>query len=86
MTLAQSSDNFGLDTLALGIALVIGAIVIVLIWQLAATYRAKASLAREEAYRRLADQAVSAQAETAAALAEIRPKIAAIEQLLRQVG
>jgi len=44
------------------------------------------SLKREDTYRPLAEQATAAQTETAAALADLRPRIAAIEKLIRDVG
>jgi uncharacterized iron-regulated membrane protein len=66
--------------------LVVCATILVLIWQGFATYRARASAARENAYRKLAEEASAAQKETAAALADIRPRIAAIEKLIRDFG
>jgi hypothetical protein len=55
------------------------------LWQLAAMYRARAAVAREEAYRQLAEQTASNQREITSALNEILPKIAAIETMLREV-
>jgi len=71
---------FVLGTLAL-----MTVIIVVSIWQFASTQRAKASIAREEAYRRLAEDAVKTQTEIAEALKEMRPQLAAIEKLLREV-
>ena len=72
--------NFVLGLLALATI-----IIVVSIWQFAANERAKASIAREEAYRKLAEEAVKTQTEIAEALKEIRPQLAAIEKLLREV-
>ena len=47
-----------------GILLVI-AVVVVVIWQGAATVRARATVQREEAYRKLAEESVDAQRRTA---------------------
>ncbi|MGZ3145672.1 hypothetical protein ACVDFE_27505 [Lentzea chajnantorensis] len=44
-----------------GVFVLITAVTTVLIWQLAATWRAKAALARENEYRALAERAVQAQ-------------------------
>ena len=41
--------------------LVVCATILVLIWQGFATYRARASVARENAYRKLAEETVAAQ-------------------------
>ena len=53
--------------------LAVAALILILVWQGFATYRARASVAREDAYRKLAEEAAAAQKETAAALADIRP-------------
>lgn len=58
----------------------------------AAVEQAKARLGAEEAYRLIAEKAVSAQSETAAALAglqaalsEVPARLAAVEKILKQV-
>ncbi len=66
--------------------LMVSALILILVWQGFATYRARASVAREDTYRKLAEEAAAAQKETAAALADIRPRIAAIEKLIRDFG
>ena len=70
-----------------------GAIVIVVIVQVAATWRARMSVAREEAYRRLAEEAAAAQRNTVDRLDEIRTELATVqerttrlERLLSEVG
>ncbi|NHZ97557.1 hypothetical protein [Massilia sp. CCM 8734] len=59
---------------------------------LAAIVQARARLASDEAYRQLAAQAASAQAETSAALGainahmtEVKTRVAAVEKMLRDV-
>jgi len=69
----------------LGILALATIIIVVSIWQFAANERAKASIAREEAYRKLAEETAKTQTEIAEALKEIRPKITEIEKLLREV-
>ncbi|MDQ2861636.1 MAG: hypothetical protein M3T55_13150 [Pseudomonadota bacterium] len=58
-----------------------------------AVQQAKARLANEGAYRQIAEKAAAAQAETAttlasiqAALADVGPRLAAIEKILKEVG
>jgi hypothetical protein len=69
----------------LGLLVLITVIIVVSIWQFATTQRAKASIAREEAYRKLAEESLKTQTEIADALKEMRPKLAAVEKLLREV-
>ena len=76
---------FGM-TFVLGILALVTVIIVVSIWQFASNQRAKASAAREEAYRKLVEEAVKTQTEIAGALKEMRPQLAAIEKLLREVG
>src|SRR5690606_7710570 len=73
--------------------LTLGTIVAVtIIIQLAATWRARMSAAREENYRQLAERATAALAENTKSrkqvereLADIRAKLASIDHVLRQV-
>ena len=58
----------------------------------ALTRQAKARLANDDAYRRMAEQAVTAQSETAAALtaiqadlSEVRTRLTAVEKVLKDV-
>jgi hypothetical protein len=69
-----------------------GVIATVVIVQLAATWRARMAVAREDAYQRLAEQATQAQQDTAARLAqlgaeltEVRERTSHLEGLLREV-
>jgi len=68
-------------------------LIVVVVWQGFATWRARASVAREEAYRKLAEQSSAAQRRTAEEqqkisedLGDLRAQIAAIEKLLRDAG
>lgn len=67
-------------------------VLVVVITQVAATWRARMSVAREEGYRRLAEQAVAAQQDTARRLesvtrelTSIRERTGHLEDLLREV-
>lgn len=73
------------------IAFLFGGIVVV-IWQLFATWRARMLVAREEAYRKLAEQATEAQTRTAEAMEKAAAELALIreatnemQRLLREV-
>lgn len=68
-----------------GILALLTVIIVISIWQLATTQRAKASIAREEAYGKLAEDAIKTQTEIGESLKEMRPQLAAIEKLLREV-
>ena len=76
--------TFGM-AFVLGILVLVTVIIVVSIWQFATTQRAKASVAREEAYRKLSEESLKTQTEIAEALKEMRPQLAAIEKLLREV-
>jgi cell division protein FtsB len=67
-------------------------VVIVVVIQGFSTYRAKMSLTREEAYRKLAEQSTAAlqkaadeQQKTNATLENLSTRLAAIEKILREV-
>ena len=71
------------------IAALVTIVVLFVIWQLAATYRAKSALAREGEYRKLAETAAEAQVSTEARLAELArlhsesaTRLAAIEKAI----
>lgn len=70
----------------------VGSIVVVMIWQTFATWRARMSVMREEAYQRLADEATQAQRKTAeeltkavAELTELRNRASELERLMKEV-
>ncbi|MEX0762382.1 MAG: hypothetical protein WD208_12735 [Dehalococcoidia bacterium] len=77
----------------LGVLLLGAALIAIVIWQIFATARAKMSVAREAAYRKLAEEATQAQVSTAVAmdkalaeLTEIRRRTAEMERMLKEVG
>jgi hypothetical protein len=69
--IAQTVQDWPEAAIAIaGIALV-GSVAVVAVWQLLVTWRTRMSGTREEAYRRLAEQVVEAQRESAARLDRI---------------
>jgi type VI protein secretion system component VasK len=62
------------------------ALVIVVVWQVAVTWRARIVASRDRAYQQLAEEAVATQRQAAADLADLRERVASIEKLLREVG
>jgi hypothetical protein len=67
--------------------------VIVVVWQVGASWRARISAAREESYRKLVEDAVAWQRQAtvalermAAELAELRARTAEVERVLKEVG
>lgn len=86
-------DGWPLAIFLVGFFLSIAAVLIVAIWQGFASYRARVSVAREGAYRQLADDAIRAQERTAdrldravAELTEIRQRTAELERMMKEVG
>lgn len=76
----------------IGIFVLLTTVITVAIWQLAATWRAKALLAREQEYRTLAESAVRAQestdrqlAELSGRLEEIGARMNSVERILKDV-
>ena len=66
---------------------------IVAVWQLAASWRARTSVAREEAYRKMAEEVVAAQRQTTQALEQMATELAGlraqtteVERMLKEVG
>jgi len=95
--LLQTSSGSDLSwqeaTAAVAFFTFIMAIVIVLIWQGLATWRARMSIAREDAYRRLAEENLNAQTRLSVQqqriaddLTSINERVAGIEKLLKDVG
>lgn len=80
------------DIFALVVLALVTTVIVVVIWQSFATRRARMSVEREEAYRKLAEQATSAeqksadeQQKAAKTLEEINHRLVAIEKILRDV-
>ncbi|RFS87312.1 hypothetical protein D0T12_03495 [Actinomadura spongiicola] len=72
--------------------IVIGAVAIVLIWQVFATWRAKVQLAREDAYRKLAERSLRTEMETredllriSENLADLQKRMTSIERVMREI-
>lgn len=68
------------------------ALIIVIIWQLAATWRAKAQLSREKEYRTIADRSVLVQegterqlVEISGRLTEMQSRLKSLERVLKEV-
>jgi type VI protein secretion system component VasK len=66
---------------------------IIVVWQAFATWRSRMSIAREEAYRKLAEEVAESQTKTAesmetatADLADLRRRMAEVERMLKEVG
>jgi Tfp pilus assembly protein PilO len=77
-------------TLVLPLATVL---IVVGMWYRSAELRAKAKLAYDDAYKRIAEEAVKAQAETVAelsaiqsSLADVRARLEGVEKVLKDVG
>ncbi|HEV2529386.1 MAG TPA: hypothetical protein VGT61_13150 [Thermomicrobiales bacterium] len=75
----------------IGVFLLLTTVITVTIWQLAATWRARAALAREQEYQRLAATAISAQTSMTLQitqlndhLAEVRARLDSVERLLAE--
>jgi type VI protein secretion system component VasK len=81
----MSDDIMGLAAM---LAVLVGgaALLIVLIWQIGATWRARSLAAREDAYRTLAERATATQEKLVAELAEVRQRVQEIERMLKDVG
>lgn len=68
-----------------GLIVLVTVVAVVVIWQVAATRRAKAAADTADAYRRLAEQVAAVQRETSQQLAEIRQSLTALQQILKDV-
>lgn len=63
----------------------LAAVLIFAMKYLAVIMQAKARLAQDEAYRDLANQAVTAQTETATTLADVQSRLVVLERILKEV-
>ena len=61
-------------------------VISVAVWQLLATGRAGIAVRRENAYRKLAEEATEAQRRAADELAEISARTRELERMLKEVG
>jgi hypothetical protein len=74
------------------VLILLSIIIVVLIWQGLATYRAKANILREETYRKLAEKvaateekSIETQQKTVEVLDEVRTRLVSIEKMLRDI-
>jgi hypothetical protein len=75
-----------------GVFVLLTCVITVTIWQVAASVRAKANIAREQAYKELAERSVTTQenvegllAEARTQVADLQTRLAAVERILREV-
>jgi Tfp pilus assembly protein PilO len=64
---------------------VAGLVIVFFMKYVSAILQARVRLGQDEAYRELAAKAAATQAETAAALADLRQRLASIEKILKDV-
>ena len=90
---ADSGTDWPEAMIAIGGITMITVITAVAIWQVLASWRARMSVAREEAYRKLADEStetqkrmVDQQETMVTDIASLRTKVNEIERLLKEVG
>ncbi len=93
---ASNGDDFEgwpLAIFLIGFFISIAVVVTVIAWQFFATWRARMSVAREEAYRSLAEESTRAQHRVAdrleaavAELTDIRQRTTELERMLKEVG
>lgn len=69
----------------IGIFVLLTVVIAVAISQVAATWRAKAVLAREEEYRKLAERAVRSQESIERQLADVQTRLQSVEKVLKEV-
>ena len=76
--LAEAVGAFGMFTL-------FTSVITVTIWQLAATRRAKVLVIREQEYRRIAEEAVTAQRSTEQLLTELNGRLAEMQSRMESL-
>jgi len=90
-------NGWGSVMLAIVVVMLVGLLLALVIWQVFKTAQSRINtdtvVAREEAYRKLVEQTTAAQEQLvteqsriASDLAEMRSRVVAIEQMLREVG
>lgn len=94
-SVSSSEDNFGwpLAIFLVGFFICVALVLVAVVLAIASSYRAKVSVARETAYRQLADDAVRANERTAdrldravSELTDLRQRTAELERMLKEVG
>lgn len=96
---AQNNDDIpedfpaALAAIVVAMFVMVGIVLAVAIWQGMATWRARMSIAREEAYRKLAESNEATNSRTADLLAtmkndlaDLRSRTAEMERLMKEVG
>ena len=93
LQVAEGSPSWPEAMIAVGGIAMVTIIAAIAIWQVLASWRARMSVAREDAYRKLAEEAVVAQRQASAGLeratselTELRKHTAEMERLLKEVG
>ncbi len=93
MTIAQAGMSWPEAAVAVAGTVFVAALSIVLTVQLLGTWRARMSVAREDGYRQLAEQATQAQDRTAhvlerttAELTALRERTSELERMLKEVA
>jgi type VI protein secretion system component VasK len=81
-----ATTNWAEAAIAMVGILFVTTVITVAIWQVFGTWRARMSVAREEAYRKLATEATELQRRVADELAELRARTQELERLLKEVG
>jgi hypothetical protein len=81
----MSVDIMGLSAM---LAVMLGGtlLLVVIIVQLAATWRARAVAVREDAYRELAQRSQQVEEQLLEGVDELRGRVAEVERMLREVG
>lgn len=88
----MSSNDWTEIVGAIGVFVLVTAVVTLLIWQFGATWRARAVLAQDSQYRSIADKSAMVQesterqlAEIGGRLAEMQSRLQAMERILKDV-
>ena len=84
--LSSGATNFTAISITLGIIFIIAGAIAVIVWSYFRLQRHRADAVTMAHYRKLAEEAVANQQELRAQLAELTAKVAAVEQLMREVG
>jgi signal transduction histidine kinase len=75
------------STFFITILLILGTILIIFAMRyFSSMQQARSRIASDNAYRDVAEKAVTAQSEISAALADIRARLASVETILKEVG
>ena len=81
----MSSNDWTEVVGAIGVFVLVTAVVTLVIWQFGATWRARAALARDDQYRAIADKSALVQESTERQLAEIGGRLAEMQSRLQSM-